>query len=166
LFEEFVAAHRERAVGLAWRLLAGDLSAAEDVVQDSFARAHRSLHTFRGESQMSTWFYRIVVRQAANHRRARGTRLRLLDAWRRQSDVSLPQSTPPTGDARLRTDIQDALKQLTHSQREAFVLVHLEQFTTAEAAELMGVATGTAKSHLHRALVALRATLAEHWEER
>ncbi|MCU0670243.1 MAG: hypothetical protein MUF70_12975, partial [Myxococcota bacterium] len=54
-FAAFVAAHRDRAVGLAWRLV-GDSSTAEDVAQEAFARAFRALDRFREESQLSTWF--------------------------------------------------------------------------------------------------------------
>ena len=46
-FEAFVAAHRDRAVGLAWRLLGGDAAAAEDVAQEAFLRAYRGLDQFR-----------------------------------------------------------------------------------------------------------------------
>jgi RNA polymerase sigma-70 factor (ECF subfamily) len=59
----------------------------------------------------------------------------------------------------LRRRIAGALDALTRSQREAFVLVHLEGFTVRECAEVLGKPAGTVKSHLHRALVTLRREL-------
>ena len=73
-FCSFVASHRERAVRLAWRLIGGDEAAAEDVAQDAFVRAYRALPRFREEASLSTWFYRILVRQAQSYRRWRAVR--------------------------------------------------------------------------------------------
>ena len=73
-FADLLAVHRDRALRLAWRLVGGDDAAAEDVTQDAFARAWRGLARFRGEASLDTWLYRIVVRQAANHRRWRALR--------------------------------------------------------------------------------------------
>ena len=73
-FSAFVATHRDRARRVAWRLLGGDESAAEDVAQDAFVKAYRALGRFREDSKLETWFYRILVRQAHNHRRWRALR--------------------------------------------------------------------------------------------
>lgn len=153
-----MASHRERAVRLAWRLVGGDLDAAEDVAQDAFVRAHRALGRFRGEAGVGTWFYRILVRQAAHHRRWRAVRERF-------GAQILPEQgqggATPNGDPGLRRRIQSALDDLTRAQREAFVLVHLEGFTVRESAELLRKSSGTVKSHLHRALISLRRDLAD-----
>ena len=67
--------------------------------------------------------------------------------------------------AQLREKISAAMDQLSVQQRFVFTLVHLEGFTVAESAEAVGCATGTAKSHLHRALVQLRKQLATQAQE-
>jgi RNA polymerase sigma-70 factor (ECF subfamily) len=157
-FAAFVAQHRDRAVGLAWRLLARDGAAAEDVAQEAFVRAYRSFAGFRGESQLSTWFYRILVNEVQRHRRWRFVRER--------RTVELPEDPPDpdaprAGDPALRLRIARALDRLPRGQREVFVLVHLEGFTLGEAAEITGRAIGTIKSHLHRALRALRSELSD-----
>lgn len=157
-FEAFVAEHRERAVGLAWRLLGGDAAAAEDVAQEAFVRAYTGLDRFRGEAKLSTWFYRILMNEAQRHRRWRWVRQRFagdMPAEPRDADAAAP------GDPALRSRIGQALGRLSRGQREAFVLVHFEGLSVAEAAELTGRAAGTLKSHLHRALVALRGELAD-----
>jgi RNA polymerase sigma-70 factor (ECF subfamily) len=162
-FAAFVAAHRERAVGLAWKLVGGDAAAAEDVAQEAFARAHRGLDRFREEAQLSTWFYRILVNEAQRHLRWSWVRKRW--AADMPDDVADPRIAPP-GDPALRERVRRAIARLARGQREAFVLVHLEGMTIAEAAAASGRAEGTIKSHLHRALRALRLELADLAPER
>ncbi len=157
-FEAFVAKHRERTLGLAWRLVGGDRATAEDVAHDAFVRAHRALDRFRGEAEMSTWFHRIVINEARRHRRW----LRL----RRRFSAAMPEdvaeaSAEPRGDPALRDRILRALDRLSNGQREAFILVHLERHTVSEAASMTGRALGTTKAHLHRALTNLRRELAD-----
>lgn len=157
-FSAFVVSHRERARRLAWRLVGGDEAAAEDVTQDALVKAYQALGSFRGDASLETWFYRILVRQAHNYRRWRAVR----DVWNRVWEEDPPD--PSTGilrDPGLRRRIAQALDRLSRRQREAFILVHLEGFTVQECAELLGKPPGTVKSHLHRALTALRAELAD-----
>lgn len=156
-FSDFVASHRDRARRLAWRLIGGDEGAAEDVAQDAFVKAYRALSGFREESSLETWFYRILVNQAHKHRRWRGIRERWSAVW----DEELAVSPLDAGDPALQRRIARALANLTRRQREAFVLVHFEGFTVRETGNLLGAPEGTVKSHLHRALKALRIELAD-----
>lgn len=157
-FSAFVGSHLDRARRLAWRLVGGDDAAADDVTQDALVRAYRGLGRFREEARLETWFYRILVRQAANHRRWRAVR----EFWGGvlREDARDP-SPRPAGDPGLRRRIAAALERLTRSQREVFVLVHLEGFTVRETGELLGRSEGTVKSHLHRALHSLREQLSD-----
>lgn len=162
-FLAFVNSHRARAVRLAWRLTGGDAAAAEDVAQDAFYRAYKVMAQFREESSLATWYYRILVRQAENHRRWRAVRERWSGLW--ADDVPDPsRNTLP--DPNLRRRIAHALNHLPRGQREAFVLIHLEGFTVSEAAAILKKSAGTVKSHLHRGLVALRTALADLNPER
>lgn len=157
-FAEFVAARRERAVRVAYRLLGGDAAAAEDVAQNALLRAWRGLGSFRGDARLDTWFYRILVREV--HRQRRWQALRQL--FGRDAAVQPePRDERPPRDGALGRRIAAALGQLSDAQREVFVLVHLEELTVREAAEVLGKALGTVKSHLHRALATLRAELAD-----
>ncbi len=160
-FDDFVRTHRERAVRLAWRLIGGDEAAAEDVAQDAFVRAYQGLGRFRGDARLETWFHRILLRQAHNYRRWRALR-RLWSADEfadgEEDQLADPRGREP-GDPALRRRIAQALERLTRPQREAFVLVHMEGFTVREAAQVMGRAEGTLKSHLQRSLQALRKDL-------
>ncbi|MFM7204634.1 MAG: RNA polymerase sigma factor [Myxococcota bacterium] len=155
-FQALVSTHRERAVRMAWRLVGGDLAAAEDIAQEAFVKAWQALPTWRGDSELSTWFYRILLRQAANHRRWQGVRTFWHGLMKVQSEEGYHDLSR---DAALQKRLAKALEQLSPGQREVFVLVHLEGFTLTEVAELLGKAPGTLKSHLHRALESLRESL-------
>jgi RNA polymerase sigma-70 factor (ECF subfamily) len=186
-FSLFVGTHRERARRLAWRLVGGDDGAAEDVTQDAFVKAYQGLSTFREEARLETWFYRILVRQAHNYRRWRSVRETWGQLWNQKQTAENEQngqnehadhsnqaeplagqlaeqlsvSEQEYGDPFLRQRIAVALERLTHSQREAFILVHMEGFSVRECADMIGKPTGTVKSHLHRALTTLRTELAD-----
>lgn len=157
-FEAFVESHRDRAVRLAFRLVRGDEAAAEDVAQNAFLRAYRALADFRGDARVDTWFYRILVREAHRHRRWQAVRRLWTVA---ADDAPEPVDEHPDPDAGLRKRIAAALERLTAAQRETFVLVHLEGFSVSETAAILGKASGTVKSHLHRALATLREDLAD-----
>jgi len=157
-FAAFVEARRERAVRVAYRMLAGDEAEAEDVAQNAFLRAHRALARFRGDSSVDTWFYRILVREVQRHRRWRAVR-GFLRGDPEQASAAVDEHA--TGDPGLRRRIGFALERLSPAQRDVFVLIHLEEQTVAETAVLLGKATGTVKSHLHRALESLRHELAD-----
>lgn len=156
-FDAFVEEHWEKAVRMAWRLTGENREVAEDVAQEAFMRAHGALGGFRSEARLSTWFYRILVRQAANHRRWRGVRRYWSAALPYSIHTPAPQALP---DPPLQRSIAEAMDHLTGQQRFAFTLTYLEGLTLTEAAEAMGCATGTLKSHLHRALKTLRRELA------
>ena len=158
-FRAFVVEHRERAVSMAWRMLGGDRAMAEDVAQDAFVRAYRALPQFREDARLSTWFFRILVRQVQNRRRWLAVRRR----WRALFAHEAPadEVAPADPDVGLQRRIGAAMERLSPGQREVFVLVHFEGLTVTEAAAVLGRAPGTLKSHLHRALVSLRADLAD-----
>jgi RNA polymerase sigma-70 factor (ECF subfamily) len=156
--------HRDQAVGLAWRLLGGDRAAAEDVAQDAFLRAYRGLDRFREESKLSTWFFRILLREAQRHLRWRAVRERFGGVPECGAPGGPDGDWPaaeggPVPDPALRRRIGRALLRLSRGQREAFVMIHLEGFTVMETAEVLGRSPGTVKTHLHRALKALRSEL-------
>jgi RNA polymerase sigma-70 factor (ECF subfamily) len=159
LFDELVATQRDRAVAMAYHLV-GDLEAAKDVAQDAFVSAYRGLAGYRGDAKLSTWFMRILINRAHSYRRGRWLR----DRWTEltgEGVEGIDDGAPPPGDPALRRRIARALDELSPPQRAVFAMVHLEGMTVREAADVLGKPTGTVKSHLHRALTALRRRLAD-----
>lgn len=172
MFRDLLKHERDRAIAVAYHLTGGDRELAEDVAQEAFLRAYRALPSFRGEAALSTWFLRIVIRQAGRVRRREALRARWT-GWRQPSrpDQDDPEVADPSpgperraSSSAARSRIRGVLASLPAAQRAAFALVHLEGMTIEEAARALGKAPGTLKSHLHRALVTLRRELAD-WKE-
>ncbi|MEE3326589.1 MAG: RNA polymerase sigma factor [Myxococcota bacterium] len=155
-FREFVDRSSGRAMRVAWRWVGEDKNAAEDLVQDAFVAAWKALPKFRGEASLETWFFRILIRRAQNHKRWKN--IRSLWSGPAESDPADPKPGPQT-DPLLQSRINKALKCLSRRQREAFLLVHMDGFTVRETASILGLQPGSIKSHLHRALRHLRAEL-------
>jgi RNA polymerase sigma-70 factor, ECF subfamily len=163
---ELVSTHQRMVFSLALHLL-GDRDEALDLSQEVFLRVFRTLSTFRGQSAIRTWIYRIVVNQARNRHRW----------WRRRyrsSQVSLDEHLEQFGDLESHaevlpdrqlasketaTRVWQALDRLPFDQRTALILREIDGLRYDEIAFSLGVAVGTVKSRLTRARQALRAEL-------
>ncbi|MFN2544579.1 MAG: RNA polymerase sigma factor [Actinomycetota bacterium] len=144
----------------AWRLafhLSRDRGVADDVTQEAFLRAYRSIESYRGDHQFSSWLLRIVRNCAMDafqrSKRERLTRDRLTE------EASLPPSRPGSSEDRLR--IEQAVAGLPDQLREPFVLIDMLGFGYRDTSEILGVKIGTVKSRMHRAHAALMRLLAE-----
>ncbi|MGI8684954.1 MAG: RNA polymerase sigma factor [Acidimicrobiales bacterium] len=146
---------------LAFRLL-GDAGRMDDVLQEAYVKAYRSLGAFRGDSSVRTWIYRITYNACIDdiRRRSRVTDLPMDTAADR------PAVGPDPADrAVLRSGLAAALAGLPPDQRAAVLLVDAEGFDYAAAGKVLGVAEGTVASRVSRARAALRQALRENGEE-
>ena len=168
-FDALVVKYQSRAYRLAWRMT-GNRSDAEEIVQETFLRAHRAMGTFRGESRFGTWLYRIVVNEALMRKRAAGRRptLSLDELMGRGGEAELSPSGGGAAGAdqlidqkRATQQVRDALDMLDDGQRAALVLRDLEGLSSEEAAEILGVCPEAVRQRAHRARVKLRFLL-EH----
>lgn len=162
---ELVQAHQRMVFNLAYHLL-GSQEEARDLSQEVFLRVFRTLGSFRGESALRTWIYRIVVNQARNRRRGWLRR-------HRSEQVSLDEPLPEVRDLRCEGRLPDgmlaskeaaaqlwqALERLPFDQRTAVILREVDGLRYEEIAFSLGIAVGTVKSRLTRARQALRADL-------
>jgi len=125
---------------------------AEDLTQESNLRAWRGLPKFRGDASFQTWIHRIAVRVSIEaHRRRKSRELREVD-WPDEAE-SVGSVRPPS---LARISLERAIATLPDGAREVFVLYEIEGFRHAEIAEMIGVATPTVRSQLHRAKTLLR----------
>ena len=167
---EFLEKHAELVFNLALRLT-GNRSDAEDLAQDALIKALKALPGFRGESQASTWVYRITVNAWKN--RVRSEKRRAF--WKTVSfgalggeDEDAPEFEPPANDPALDAElekqekaggVQKALLELEPDDRAIVVLREIEERSYEEIGELLGLNSGTVKSRLFRARAKLKALL-------
>lgn len=146
-FEELYRAHVGRIHALCLRL-AGDRRRAEELTQDVFVQAWRTLGSFRGESAFASWLHRLAVN--AFLLEARGTRRREARVLAVESPEALERARR-TGDPEARIDLERAIATLPRGARTALVLHEIEGYRHEEIARLTGVAVGTVRAQLHRA---------------
>jgi RNA polymerase sigma-70 factor (ECF subfamily) len=143
-------------------------SDAEDLAQDVFEKAQRALDTFRGDSRVLTWLYRMATNAAIDRLRSAAHRA----ALERVGEETEPEETALSPDAphersvdaevdraRMRACILGVVEQLPTSQRAAILLGELRGLSDRELADALGVSVGAAKIRLHRARRALKAAL-------
>jgi RNA polymerase sigma-70 factor (ECF subfamily) len=169
-FETLVRRYQARVFRLAGRLTSE--TEAPDVLQDAFLQVHRHLPSFRGDSRFSTWLYRIATNAGLMHRRARARRpAEPLDAFLPTFDAAGAHCGTPAQlrvvseadeliDRRVLADKARAgLARLPELYREAFVLRDLEEMSTADVAEVLGIEPAAVRQRVHRARLMLRGYL-------
>lgn len=172
-FDALVVLYTERVFAVAYRML-GDRAEAEDLAQEVFVTLYRALETFRGESKLSTWIYRITRNRCLN-------RLKFLKRRHvgQLADIDDPALAGACADLetqgagkkdphkKLHNDelsalLQRVLLELPEEQRALVVLRDLEDLSYEEIVDITGLPLGTVKSRLHRARAALAALLEPH----
>ena len=157
-FEELYRQHAGRLFSLTSRMV-GSPQEAEDVLQEVFLHAYRKLDSFRGDSSLGTWLYRLGINQCLDH--LRGRQARMSQATDSLDDASAEPAAAwsATPIAVNRIDLERAIGRLPEGCRAAFLLHDVEGFEHREVADILGVSEGTSKSQVHKARMKLRATL-------
>jgi RNA polymerase sigma-70 factor (ECF subfamily) len=158
-FSRMIREHDRRLRALAFRLLAGDASRLDDVLQEAYVNAYRALGRFRGGSDPGGWLYRITYNACMDELRRARRRPVPLEVVPEAFDRD--RAPGPEQRAVQRDDVARALAVLTPDQRAVIALVDGNGFDLETAAGIVGVATGTVKSRLSRARAAMRAALGE-----
>jgi len=143
-----------------------DPSAAEEVVVDTFARAHRALARLEPEGTLRPWLYRVAVNLSYNRKPRKGLVMSTLEGATEDVLQSEERSSPSSLAelAELRRTVLLAVDTLGPKHRLVVVLHYLNGLNLAEIAQIAGCPVGTVKSRLHYALRRLRAHLASHPE--
>ena len=139
---------------LCWRLTGAE-DRAEDLAQDVCAKLPRALRSYRGDAKFTTWLYRIALNAARDAGRKATTRKRAMEAY------AAEPAAPPGEDAPLLDWLADALTRLKPDLAETAALVVGEGLGQAEAAEILGVTTGTVGWRMAEVKKALKAMAAE-----
>ena len=155
-FETLYRQHAARIYTLACRM-AGSRDDGEDLLQEIFLQAHRKLGSFKGDSSIGTWLYRLALNHCLDYVRSRQAKMsKLTDTLDGETSVE-PTARRETPIARL--DLERAIERLPEGCREAFVLHDIEGFDHKEVGERLGIAEGTSKSQVFKARMKLRGFL-------
>lgn len=158
-FSRLIELYEEKAIHTAYAFL-GNMEDARDAAQESFVKAYKSLGSFKGSSQFSTWLIRIVINQckdALRKRKSRGFFLFLKPAEKDEQDPidsvesKMPDSRKQLMDREIEQQIRKALETLPFQQKTVFTLRYLEGMSLEEIAETIGISAGAVKAHLWQA---------------
>jgi RNA polymerase sigma-70 factor, ECF subfamily len=167
-FAELVLAHEQKVYRLVWRMLASR-EEAEDMTQEIFVQVFKNIDTFRGDSKLSTWIYRIAVnltRNRAKYLTRRKHKSHSDITGEEDQEIHNEAQGVTTGETR-RPDLDamgnqaeriviQCLSELETEFREILVLRDVECLSYEEVGAITGLAPGTVKSRLHRARSLLR----------
>jgi RNA polymerase sigma-70 factor (ECF subfamily) len=158
-FEELYRAHAGKLFSVACRML-GNPADAEDLLQEIFLSAHRKLESFRGESALGTWLYRLATNHCLDYLRSRAARTnQVTDALEDDAGQFEPGGRTLAEQTVTKMDLERALARLPEGCRAAFVLHDVQGLEHKEVAQALGIAEGTSKSQVHKARHRLRALL-------
>jgi RNA polymerase sigma-70 factor, ECF subfamily len=168
-FEKMVRQYGGRMLATARRLL-GNEHDANDVVQQAFISAFKSIHGFSSQARLSTWLYRIVVNAALAHMRYRRCRPELLPIdnllpkfddqghWAEQHEhlIAVEQRMDRRD---IREMVRRCIDRLPNVYRSVLILRDIEELDTAAVAEMLVTTPNAVKIRLHRARQALKALI-------
>lgn len=159
-FEEIVQRYQQIAFRTAY-LITGTAADAEDAAQEGFVKAYKALYRFRLDAPLRPWLLRIVANEARNRTRSAGRRhqleLRLTDDFRPGDAAPSPEAVVVAGDERRR--LLEMVNALSEDDRTVIAARYFLELDGEETAASLGIAVGTVKSRLSRALSRLRARM-------
>ncbi|HTA23275.1 MAG TPA: sigma-70 family RNA polymerase sigma factor [Terriglobales bacterium] len=165
-FSSLFHAHKSRIYSLCLRMT-NNPAEAEDLAQDAFLQVFRKLSSFRGDSELSTWLYRITVNTVLMHFRKKSlVQVSLDEPYTTKNDnAKQVRREYGTKDDRLvgsitRVALTRAISELPEGYRTIFLLHEVEGYEHQEIAELLGCSVGNSKSQLHKAKLKIRDFLA------
>jgi len=167
-FASLFHAHKARIYSVCLRMT-NNTAEAEDLTQDAFLQVFRKLATFRGDSALSTWLYRIAVNTVLMHFRKKSLKQISLDEPFSQ-DAKTVRREYGSRDDRLtgcvdRIALARAIKELPDGYRTIFLLHEVEGYEHQEIAELLDCSVGNSKSQLHKAKLRIRELLGKARQE-
>lgn len=172
-FDLLVRRYETKIYQYAYRLTQNSEDAA-DVVSETFVRMYTSLKNFRGDSQLSTWLYRVVSNVYFDFRKRERAHDHLpfefpaedgaSEMERQIEDPNAPDLDEHVLQIERQRVLMEAIARLPEYQRAMVVLFHVEDRSYEEIAQILNLPLGTVKSRLNRARIALKELLEPHLE--
>lgn len=162
-FEKLVTRYQNKIMGYVGRMVNGDREEAEDITQETFIKAYRSLDSFRGQASFSTWLYKIATNLCID--RARTKKRRPQQAYSLDEpmdkdeeggggrEISDSRFEPSKGVERdeLRTLVRETVGEMPEKQRQVLIMCDLQGMPYEEIAEALDIPLGTVKSRIFHA---------------
>jgi len=151
-FRYIVEKHKDRAYNLAFRIC-GNHEEAEELAQDSFLKAYRSLASFKMKSSFSTWLFRIVYNTTISHVRIKKKGVLSLEYFPADTtDFIGASSSEDEAETEYRSSLVNfALQKITDEEKGLVTLFYYEEMSTDEIAEVTGISKSNVKVKLFRA---------------
>ncbi len=173
-YQELLRIHGGRLLAVARRVMRNEED-ARDCLQDAFLSAFRAIDRFEGKAKLGTWLHRIVVNACLMRLRSRKSKPEgLVDPQLPEFDdygfrIGPTEVASVSADELLereevREQVRKGIDGLPESYRTVLVLRDIEEFNTAETAEMLGLTPGVVKVRLHRARLALRRQIGSLFE--
>lgn len=173
--EEIVAKYEETLFNFGLRMC-GHKQDAEDIMQETFLNAFKSLKDFREETKLRNWLFRIAANACYRKRRKKKyepdrelSLESLMGAQGVDQTFDIPDLSNDPGEKLLRNELKEviaaAVQELPPIYRMVFNLRDIEGFNTEETADIMGISQQSVKTRLHRARLYLRNSITTHYEE-
>jgi RNA polymerase sigma-70 factor, ECF subfamily len=157
-FGQLVERHRTSALRIAYAIADGE---AEDVTQEAATKAMRRLSTVQADRPFRPWYLAIVANEARNRRRSFMRRSALVLRVSNETSARVAETDEVALRNERRKVLLDAVAKLRTEDREVLSMRYFAELSEAEMASALGVAPGTVKSRLSRALSRLRTELGE-----
>lgn len=155
-FDPIVERHRRRVYQVCYRF-AGNHADASDLAQETFIRAFRGLHGFKGHASLATWLYRIAVNVSLSKSAVKTPRFEVLESRYAGRSVELPDAALLRGERA--TAVRAAIAQLPKKQRATLILRVYHDLRHDEIATILGSSVGTVKANFFHALANLKKLL-------
>ena len=169
-FGQLIEKYQDRLFNAIFRMV-NNYDDAQELTQEAFVRALKGIKRFRGNARFYTWLFRIGINLSISHRRRQRVRLMTTGPNVAKSgqaaalmEMADAKSPSPLREAQIRErhqQVLDALERLEPQARAVVVLRDIEQLDYAEIARILEVPTGTVKSRLFRARMAVREQLSQ-----
>jgi RNA polymerase sigma-70 factor (ECF subfamily) len=158
-FESIVREQQDRVFRTLVRLT-GSREHVEDLAQEVFLRLYRGLEHFRGDAQLTTYLYRIIVNVAQDEWKCRRREREAIaapvaedgeeDQWIENFPSLVPDAEATLAEKQLWQAVDEELLQLSENERSILVLYHQEECSYEQIAHLLKMPIGTVRTHLHR----------------
>lgn len=172
-YKSLVETYKDKVLNTCFHFL-HDKPDAEDLAQEVFIEIYRSIDSYRGDAQLSTWIYRIAVNKSLDFLRKKKRKKRfayvvsLFSDSDDEPELQLPAPDNPQKDLEQKERIEilnQALSELPENQKVAITLSKYEGFSNKEVAEIMAISISAVESLVHRAKKNLQKKLSDYFEK-